>query len=132
MISDPISDLLVRIKNGGLVGKAEVAVPFSRVKEAVLKVLSEAGYIAGYEANESAGKKGLTVRLKYDHRAKHFIKGVKRVSSPGCHIYIASSEIKKLVRGRNKLGIISTSRGVISHHRAEQENLGGEFLALVW
>ena len=132
MINDPIGDLLVRIKNGGSVKKAEIRVPCSRMKEAILKILSAAGYVAGYELREKSGRKELVVKLKYDSRSVHAIKGVKRMSTPGCHIYISSSEINQRIRGRDKLGIISTSRGVVSHYEAKKQGLGGKFLAIIW
>ena len=132
MINDPIGDLLVRIKNGGSAKKAEVRVPCSRMKEAILKILSGAGYVSGYELREKSGRKELVVKLKYDSRSVHAIKGVKRMSTPGCHIYISSSEINRRIRGRDKLGIISTSQGVVSHYEAKKQGLGGKFLALIW
>ncbi len=132
MVNDPIGDLLVRLKNGGSVKKAEINVPCSRMKEAILKILSGAGYVAGYEIQEKSGRKELVVKLKYDSRSVHAIKGIKRMSTPGCHIYISSSEISRRIRGRDKLGIISTSRGVFSHYEAQKQGLGGKFLALIW
>ena len=132
MVNDPIGDLLVRIKNGGSAKKAEIRVPCSRMKEAILKILSGAGYVAGYESREKSGRKELVVKLKYDSRSVHAIKGVKRMSTPGCHIYISSSEINQRIRGRDKLGIISTSHGVISHYEAKKQGLGGKFLAIIW
>ena len=133
MINDPIGDLLVRIKNGGSAKKVEIRVPCSRMKEAILKILSGAGYVAGYELRENPGRrKELVVKLKYDSRSVHAIKGVKRMSTPGCHIYISSSEINKRIRGRDKLGIISTSHGVVSHYEAKKQGLGGKFLAIIW
>jgi small subunit ribosomal protein S8 len=132
MVNDPIGDLLVRIKNGGSAKKAEITVPCSRMKEAILKILSGAGYVAGYELREKSGRKELVVKLKYDSRSVHAVKGVKRMSTPGCHIYISSSEINQRIRGRDKLGIISTSRGVVSHYEAKKQGLGGKFLAVIW
>jgi len=132
MVNDPIGDLLVRIKNGGIANKAEIRVPSSRMKEAILKIISGAGYVAGYELREKSGRKELVVKLKYDSRSVHAIKGVKRMSTPGCHIYISSSEINQRIRGRDKLGIISTSRGVVSHYEAKRQGLGGKFLTLIW
>ena len=115
MVTDPIADLLVRIKNGGSVRKSEVRIPYSRVKEAILKVLLENGYITGYDLEEKGFRKNLVVRLKYDSASQHVIKGVKRLSFPGCHLYVSRTGMRKYLRGRNKLGIISTSRGIISH-----------------
>ncbi|MBU2494970.1 MAG: 30S ribosomal protein S8 [Candidatus Omnitrophota bacterium] len=132
MVNDPIGDLLVRIKNGGSAKKAEIRVSCSRMKEAILKILSGAGYVAGYELREKSGRKELVVKLKYDSHSVHAIKGVKRMSTPGCHIYISSSEINQRIRGRDKLGIISTSHGVVSHYEAKKQGLGGKFLAIIW
>jgi len=132
MVNDPIGDLLVRIKNGGSAKKAEVMAPYSRMKEAILKILFGTGYVAGYESREVSGRKELVVKLKYDSRSVHVIKGVKRMSTPGCQIYISNSEINQRIRGRDKLGIISTSRGVVSHYEAKKQGLGGKFLALIW
>ncbi|MFH2068136.1 MAG: 30S ribosomal protein S8 [Candidatus Omnitrophota bacterium] len=132
MVNDPIGDLLVRLKNGGSGKKAEIRVPCSRMKEAILKILSGAGYVAGYELRERSGRKELVVKLKYDSHLVHAIKGVKRMSTPGCHIYISSDEINQRIRGRDKLGIISTSRGVVSHYEAKKQGLGGKFLAIIW
>ena len=133
MINDPIGDLLVRIKNGGIARKPEVRLPCSRIKETILKILSGTGYIAGYQVQENPGRwKELVVKLKYGSGSTHAIKGIKRVSTPGCHIYISCSEIKRKIRGQDKLGIISTSRGVLSHQEAQKQKLGGEFLAIIW
>jgi small subunit ribosomal protein S8 len=132
MINDPIGDLLVRIKNGGIAHKKEIKAPSSRMKEDILKILSRSGYIAGYEVWEKNRWKELTVKLKYDARLVHVIKGIKRISTPGCHIYVSNSEIKRKVRGQDKLGILSTSRGVISHIDAQKQKLGGELLAIIW
>ena len=132
MVNDPIGDLLVRIKNAGSVKKAEIVVPCSRMKEAILKILFGAGYVAGYESREKLGRKELVVKLKYDAHSVHAIKGVKRMSTPGCHIYISNSEINQRIRGRDKLGIISTSQGVVSHYEAKKQGLGGKFLAIIW
>lgn len=132
MVNDPIADLLVRIKNGGSVKKTEIRVPCSRMKEAILKILFGAGYVAGYESQEKSGRKELVIRLKYDSRSDHVIKGVKKMSTPGCHIYISNSDINRLIRGRDKLGIISTSKGIVSHHEAKKQGLGGKLLAVIW
>ena len=132
MVNDPIGDLLVRIKNGGIAKKAEIRVPSSRMKEAILKIISGAGYVVGYELREKSGRKELVVKLKYDANSFHAIKGVKRMSTPGCYIYIANSEINQRIRGRDKLGIISTSQGVVSHYEAKKQGLGGKFLAIIW
>ena len=132
MVNDPIGDLLARLKNAGSVKKAEISMPCSKMKEAILKILLGAGYVAGYDTRERAGRKELVVKLKYNSGSVHAIKGMKRVSTPGCQIYISSSEISRRIRGRDKLGIISTSRGVVSHYEAQKQGLGGKFLALIW
>jgi len=132
MVNDPIADLLVRIKNSGLAHKTEVRVPYSRVKEAILNVISGAGFVGEFQISGNNGKKELIVKLKYDANSDHVVREIRRISTPGCRIYIASSEIRKRMRGKNRLGIISTSRGVISNRQALQQNLGGELLAIIW
>ncbi len=132
MVNDPIADLLVRIKNAGAVKNPETTAPYSKVKEAILKVLAANSCIAGYQVVTEDKKRTLVIRLKYTAQGRHVIRGVQRFSSPGCHFYVSSGEIPRWVKGRNRLGIISTHRGIWAHHRAMKENTGGELLGIVW
>ena len=132
MTNDPVADLLVRIKNAGLVKKKDVAIPHSKAKEAVLAVIKNGGYVEGFRVRENLGRKELLVSLRYNDRGKTVISGIRRVSSPSRHVYVTSRDIVKWVRGKNTLGIISTSRGVMSHRRAQEQRLGGELVGIIW
>lgn len=132
MVNDPIADLLTRIRNGGMVRKEEVAVPHSRAVESVLSVLLGAGFIAGYDTREDGPRKELIIRIKYSERGRHVIEGSRRVSSSSRRIYVSSRDLIKWIKGRNYLGIVSTSQGIMSHRQAMQKNLGGELMGLVW
>ncbi len=130
-MSDPLGDMLTRIRNGQMALKAAVPVPSSKLRARVLDVLQREGYIRGY--SESELKKGiseLNVELKY-FDGEPVIKEISRVSKPGRRVY---SGIKDLGRVYNGLGIsiISTSRGVLSDREARQKNLGGEVLCELW
>lgn len=127
MMTDPIADMLARIKNAQAVGKTEASFPNSRLKRALLDVLRDEGYIQGY----SVGKDGrdITLRIKY-YASRPVIETLRRVSRPGLRRYVPA---KKLARVRNGLGVavISTSRGLMSDHQAREKGLGGEVLCEV-
>ncbi|MDR1597870.1 MAG: 30S ribosomal protein S8 [Holosporales bacterium] len=131
LITDPVGDLLTRIRNGQKARKKNVLVPHSREREAVLKVLVEEGYLSSYVVEtEASGRSVLNVALKYI-AGKGAIQMIKRVSKPGRRIY---SSVKKLAPVRNGLGIniLSTSKGVISDARARELLAGGEVLCSVF
>ncbi len=130
-LSDPLGDLLTRIRNGQRAGKSTVASPSSRLRENVLSVLQREGYIRGYSATEEqAGIRSLQVELKY-HEGAPVIRRIDRVSKPGRRVY---SKIKDLPRVYNGLGIaiLSTPRGVMSDAEARAANVGGEVLCHVF
>ncbi len=130
-MSDPLSDMLSRIRNGQMAGKSTVAVPASQIKAKVLDVLIREGFIRGYsETIVRTGIREFTVELKYDE-GQPVIRELSRVSRPGQRVY---SAIKDLPRVYNGLGvsIVSTSKGVMSDHEARQANVGGEILCKVF
>ncbi len=130
-LSDPLGDLLTRIRNGQRVGKSSVVSPASKHRAAVLEVLKREGYIRGFETrNLGAGKIEIEVELKY-HDGAPVIREISRVSKPGRRIY---SSIKDLTRVYNGLGIsiLSTPRGVMSDNEARAANVGGEVLCKVF
>ena len=129
--SDPLSDLLARISNGLTAGHDKVDVPASRVKEAVLKVLEEEGFIASYRRVEDKGRPVLRVGLKYDHEGEPVVTGLERVSRPGRRVYARADEIPKVLGGLG-VSIVSTSRGIVTDRAARQARLGGEVLCNVW
>jgi small subunit ribosomal protein S8 len=129
--SDPLSDLLARISNGLTAGHDKVDVPASRVKEAVLKVLEEEGFIASYRRVEDKGRPVLRVGLKYDHEGEPVVTGLERVSRPGRRVYARADEIPKVLGGLG-VSIVSTSKGIVTDRAARQSRLGGEVLCNVW
>ncbi len=128
-MSDPISDMLTRIRNAGAAQLPNVVLPHSRIKESVAKVLKSEGYVADV-AVEGEKKKTLKIRLKFNGK-KSVIEGLKRVSRPGLRRYVGSTEIPR-VRGGLGVAILSTSEGVFTDAQARKKNLGGELLCYIW
>jgi small subunit ribosomal protein S8 len=129
-MTDPLSDLLTRIRNGQRAGKATVSSPASRLRMHVLDVLKSEGYIREYSRTEDGGKAKLSIELKY-HDGQPVISAISRVSTPGRRVY---SGIKELPKRRSGLGIsiLSTPRGVMSDNAARAANVGGEVLCWVF
>ena len=129
-MTDPISDLLTRIRNGQMVRKSKVVCPASKLKVSILKVLQEEGYIRGYEFSENEKGKELEISLKY-FDGKPVIKEISRVSKPGMRVY---SSVKTMPSFKNNMGItiLSTSKGVMTNFAAQSANLGGEILCRVY
>jgi small subunit ribosomal protein S8 len=129
-MTDPISDLLTRIRNGQTARKESVSMPSSKQKVAIAKVLEAEGYIAGFDVDESdKGKPTLTIRLKY-YQDRPVIERIERVSRPGLRIYKKTAELPK-VQGGLGVAIVSTSRGVMTDRQARAEGHGGEVLCIV-
>jgi small subunit ribosomal protein S8 len=129
--SDPLSDLLTRLRNGMRAGHDKVDVPSSRVKEAVLKVLEEEGYIASFRKVQEAGRPVLRVGLKYDSEGEPIVSGLERVSRPGRRVYAGADDIPSVLGGLG-MSIVSTSKGIVTDKTARQSRLGGEVLCNVW
>lgn len=130
MLSDPIADMLTRIRNAAKAGHLETVIPSSKMKTAVAEVLKSEGYITDYSVEDANPGKNLTVTLKYAADGP-VIEGSKRVSKPSCRIYCGASEIPR-VRGGLGIAIISTSTGIMSDRVARKANVGGEILCQVW
>jgi small subunit ribosomal protein S8 len=128
-MSDPISDMLTRIRNAGAAHLPTVELPHSRIKESVAKILQSQGYIADV-AVEGATKKKIKIRLKFNGK-KSVIEGLKRVSTPGLRRYVGATEIPR-VRGGLGVAIVSTSEGLMTDQQARKKNLGGELLCYIW
>jgi small subunit ribosomal protein S8 len=128
--TDPLGDMLTRIRNGQRAGKSAISSPASKLRANVLEVLKREGYIRGYNPVEEDGKSALSIELKY-FEGEPVIKAISRVSTPGRRVY---SSIKDLPRVRNGLGIsiLSTPRGVMSDNDARDANVGGEVLCRVF
>jgi small subunit ribosomal protein S8 len=128
-MSDPISDMLTRIRNGGRALLPVIVMPHSRIKESVAKILKSEGYVSEV-AVEGDVKKQIKIRLKYEGK-KSVIEGLKRVSKPGLRKYVGATEIPR-VRGGLGVAIISTSEGLLTDAQARKKNLGGELLCHIW
>jgi small subunit ribosomal protein S8 len=130
VMTDPIADMLTRIRNANQMKHATVSMPASRLKLEILNVLKNEGYISEYEKIED-GKQGIIkVTLKYVEKTR-VIKGLKRISKPGLRVYAKSSELPKVLNGLG-VAIISTSNGIMTDREARQQKLGGEVIAFVW
>ena len=128
-MSDPISDLLTRIRNAGAAQLPSVELPHSRIKESVAKLLQQQGYITDVSV-EGDTKKKLKLRLKFNGK-KSVIEGLKRVSKPGLRRYVGATEIPR-ARGGLGVAIVSTSEGLLTDQQARKKNLGGELLCYIW
>jgi small subunit ribosomal protein S8 len=128
-MSDPISDMLTRIRNAGAAQLPTVELPHSRIKESVAKILQAQGYVTDV-AVEGGTKKKLKIRLKFNGK-KSVIEGLKRVSTPGLRRYVGATEIPR-VRGGLGVAIVSTSEGLLTDAQARKKNLGGELLCYIW
>lgn len=129
MMTDPIADLLTRIRNAHHAEKIELTMPSSKIKSAIAKVLQEEGYIEGFAANDNDGKQELTIKLKY-FEGEPVIEDIKRVSRPGLRVYKGAEELPK-VNGGLGIAIISTSKGIMTDRAARKAGVGGEVLCSV-
>jgi len=130
MITDPIADMLTRIRNASKNRFENVSMPTSKLKENIAEILKEEGYISGFEVTSKDNKKNLVITLKYFDGAS-VISGVKRISKPGLRIYANSDELPKVLNGLG-IAIISTSKGLLVDREARKQNVGGEVVAYVW
>ena len=128
---DPITDLLNRLRNAMRAGHDRADIPASRVKENLLKVLAEEGYVASYRRVEEKGRPLLRVSLKYDPDGEPVVNGFERVSRPGRRVYAPAKEIPEVLGGLG-ISIVSTSRGILTGRQAREAKLGGEILCNVW
>jgi small subunit ribosomal protein S8 len=131
VVSDPIADMLTRIRNAGMARRTETTMPSSKILVEIAKILQQEGYIRGWEVQESKPFNDLIVYLKYAHDRRHSIRNIKRVSKPGLRVYAGKDEIPRV---RNGLGIaiLSTPQGVITGQEARRRGIGGEILCTVY
>ena len=130
MMTDPIADMLTRIRNANQMRKETVVIPTSKVKSAILEVLKSEGFIADYTVSADI-KSETTITLKYSENNQRVIKGLKRISKPSLHVYSKAEELPKVLNGLG-VAIISTSQGIMSDKQARKLKIGGEVLAYVW
>ncbi len=128
-MTDPIADMLTRIRNAQMVGKANVSMPSSKLKLAIAQVLKDEGYVDGFNRQENSGKPELQIILKY-YAGEPVIEKIERVSRPGLRIYKGRDDIPKVMNGLG-VAIVSTSRGVMTDRKARATGVGGEVLCIV-
>ena len=131
MTSDPIADMLTRVRNALSARHPKVDVPASKVKTEIARILKEEGYIANYKVAEEGVKKVIKIYLKYGSDNLPVISGIERVSRPGCRNYAGKNEIVQ-VQGGLGISILTTARGVMTGRTARKESVGGEILCRVW
>ena len=131
MLTDPIADMLTRIRNANMALHDTVDMPSSRLKSDIAPVLEEQGYIAGWETSSEGAHSTLTVKLKYDEDRRRVITGISRVSKPGRRVYADKDSLPKVLGGMG-VAIISTSQGLLTGHDARRRGVGGEVLCTVW
>lgn len=132
MMTDPISDMLTRIRNASMAYKEEVRVPASRVKEQIARVLAEEGFVRAYRVDEAeAPKRTIVIEMKYGPERERALTGVQRVSKPGRRVYAGRQKLPR-VQGGLGVAILSTSQGVLTDRQAARRGLGGEVLCYVW
>jgi small subunit ribosomal protein S8 len=130
-LSDPIADMLTRIRNAVAVRHDAVLVPGSNPKVALARIMKDEGFIEGFEVLRSGPQRTLRVRLKYRDKKEPAITGLKRVSKPGLRVYVGNKEIPRLYGGMG-VAIISTSQGVMTGSEARRRGIGGEYLCYLW
>lgn len=131
MMTDPISDMLTRIRNAVAVGHDDVIMPSSRQKEEVARILTEEGFINRYDVSQAGPGKALTLQLRYVDRHKPVIQGLKRISKPGHRVYRGAAELPR-VQGGLGVAVVSTSQGLLPDREARRRRLGGEIVCEVW
>ena len=131
MNTDPIADMLTRIRNANIVSLPSVEMPSSKLKVALARLLKEEGFIASYEEKVEGKFKTLSIELKYDENNKPVITNLKRVSKPGLRSYCKAKNLPQVLGGLG-VAVVSTSKGLLTDRKARKENLGGEVLAYIY
>lgn len=130
-LTDPIADMLTRIRNANSVSHEKVDIPFSKEKEAIAKILKNEGYILNFKQIVSGNNKNLRVYLKYVNGKEKAIKGLKRISKPGRRVYSGVEDMPRVLGGLG-IAIVSTPKGIVTDKTARTENIGGEVLCYIW
>ena len=131
MLTDPIADMLTRIRNANKALQETVSMPTSRVKESIARLLKEEGYIRDFRVEEEGTHPKLVIELKYGRSRERVLSGIKRVSKPGRRIYARKDRLPRVLGGMGT-AILSTSRGVVTSRTAEIQGIGGEVICFVW
>jgi len=130
-ITDPIADMLTRIRNAATAKHDTVDVPASNMKKAIAEILLEEGFIKNYQLIDNSTQGIIRITLKYGANKTKTINGLRRISKPGLRVYASCEELPKVLRGLG-IALVSTSKGVMTDKKARQENVGGEVLAYIW
>ena len=130
-MTDPVADMLTRIRNANTAGHAEVDVPASKIKKNIAEILLKEGYIKGFEVVETEPQDVIKIEMKYGAGKQKVISGIKRISKPGLKVYVKKDEIPKVLGGLG-IAIISTSSGLITDKQARELGVGGEVVCYVW
>jgi len=130
-VTDPIADMLTRVRNAIMVGHDSVLVPSSKMKLAISKILKEEGFINDYEVVRGKPQRMIRIRLKYWERNDSVLSGLERVSKPGLRVYVEKKEIPRVYGGLG-IAVLSTPRGVMTGQQAWQQGVGGELLCYIW
>lgn len=129
--TDPIADMLTRVRNGIMAEKKDVAIPLSTIKLDIAKILKEEGYISNFRVDKTKMPAQLLVELKYSSKKQNVIEGLKRISKPGRRVYTEADSIPKVLEGLG-VAVISTSQGIVTGKECKKRNIGGEVLLYVW
>jgi small subunit ribosomal protein S8 len=130
-VTDPVADMLTRIRNANVAYKDDLLVPASKLNQAILKILAAEGFVDGFETEGEGLHQALRVRLKYGAKRERTITGLRRISTPGRRVYAVHDKLPRVVGGLG-IAILSTSQGVITDREASRRGIGGEVLAYVW
>ena len=130
-ITDPIADMLTRIRNAGAARHATVEVPASGMKKAIAQILLDEGYIKAFEIVENGTQGTIKITLKYSANKEKAISGLRRVSKPGLRVYAGADELPRVLKGLG-IAIVSTSKGIMTDKKARELHVGGEVLAFIW
>ena len=130
-MTDPIADMLTRIRNANVVKHETVDVPASNIKKEIVRILLEEGFVRGYDVIEDEKQGIIRIQLKYGQTGERVISGLKRISKPGMRVYADKHEVPRVLNGLG-ISIISTSKGILTDRQARKENVGGEVICYVW
>ncbi|MDD3821467.1 MAG: 30S ribosomal protein S8 [Bacilli bacterium] len=131
VVTDPIADMLTRIRNANQMRYRQVEIPNSKMKEGIAKILKQEGFIKEYKVSSKTKEKVIIITLKYGPKKERVILGLKRISKPGLRVYANVDEIPRVLNGLG-VAIISTSKGLLTDKEARRERVGGEVLAYIW
>ncbi len=131
LVTDPIADMLTRIRNANQMKYKEVEIPTSKLKLQIADILKNEGYIVDYKVNKKENENMITLELKYGPKKERVISGLKRISKPGLRVYAKKENVPTVLNGLG-IAVISTSKGLMVDREARKQNLGGEVLAYIW